>query len=196
MVNRPDEMPGAILSAIDTAVATGGSSFDLMFIIDVTGSMGGEIRAVKARVTEIIDRIRSRGAGTARVGLTLYGDRCADGTWLQFQDLTTDLSLIRSQIQAISVGGGGDIPESVYDAVDEVVRRASWRRPARYGLLIGDAPPQERGDACYITTFDQALAATRSTGVSINLYPILASVSSFATAGADVPQDEAREDGR
>ena len=145
---------------------------------------------MKARVTEILDHIRSRGSGTARVGLTLYGDRCVDSSWIQFQDLTTDLGLIRSQIQAISVGGGGDIPESVYDAVDQALRRASWRRPARYGLLIGDAPPQERGDACYITTFEQAVAATRSTGVSINLYPILASTSSFATtAGNDVAQE-------
>jgi hypothetical protein len=197
MVNSAAGMPNAILSAIDTAVATGGSSFDLMFIIDVTGSMGDEIGAVKERVTEILDHIRSRGNGTERVGLTLYGDRCSDSSWIQFQDLTTNLSLIRSQIQAISVGGGGDIPESVYDAVNEAVRRASWSRPARYGLLIGDAPPQERGDACYITTFEQAVAATRSTGVSINLYPILASTSSssssFATtAENDVSQEESK----
>ena len=170
---RASEVPNAILAAIDTAVSTGGSSFDLMFIIDITGSMIDDIAAVKSRATQIIDRIRSRGDGTERVGLALYSDRCVDSRWILFQDLTSDLGLIRRQIQGINVSGGGDKPESVYDAVELALTRASWRRRARYGILIGDAPPHERGDACYMTTFEEALSATRSTGVQINLFPIL-----------------------
>ena len=173
-----DKVPAAILAAIDRAVQTGGSSFDLMFIIDKTGSMGDDIAAVKASVTEIIDLIRSSGDGTVRVGLALYGDRCQDPDgWLTWQDLTTDLNLIRGQIQEISVSGGGDLPESVYDAVDWVVRNASWSHSARYGILIGDAPPHESGDSCYMTTFEETVSATRSSGVQVNLFPILSSTS-------------------
>ena len=168
------DVPAAILAAIDRAVLTGGSSFDLMFIIDDTGSMSDDISAVKANVADIIDRIRSSAARTVRVGLALYGDRCVDPDgWLRWHDLTTDLGLIREKILEISVSGGGDWPESVYDAVDWVVRNASWSHSARYGILIGDAPPHESGDSCYMTTFEQAVSATRSTGVQVNLFPIL-----------------------
>ena len=170
------EMPDAILSAIDRAVATGGSSFDLMFIIDNTGSMSDDISAVKARVSQIIDRIRRRGDGTQRVGLALYSDLCVERNWLVFQDLTTDLDRIERQIRGITVSGGGDVPESVYDAVETVLRRATWRHPARYGLLIGDAPPHEEGDACHRATFEDAVSAARSTEVLINLFPIVSSL--------------------
>lgn len=169
------EMPAAILSAIDEAVDTGGASFDLMFIIDNTGSMSDDISAVKRQASQIIDRIRHLGDATVRVGLALYSDLCVDPSgWLKFQDLTTNLDLIQRQILAIGVAGGGDTPESVYDALDTVLRAASWSHPARYGLLIGDAPPHERGDTCYRKTLEDAVAAASSTGVQVNLFPIVA----------------------
>ena len=116
------EMPAAILSAIDEAVDTGGASFDLMFIIDNTGSMSDDISSVKRQASHIIDRIRHLGDATVRVGLALYSDLCVDPSgWLKFQDLTTDLDMIQRQILAIGVAGGGDIPESVYDALDTVL---------------------------------------------------------------------------
>ena len=167
------EVPNAILAAINKAVSAGGRSFDLMFIIDVTGSMRDDISAIKSQITQIIDRIRSNGDGTQRVGLALYSDRCVTGRWFRFQDLTGDLDLIRRQVQGIGVSGGGDIPESVYDAILETIRNASWGREARYGILIGDAPPHERGDSCYMTTLEEAVSEARSTGIEVNLFPIL-----------------------
>ena len=172
--NSASQVPSSMLAAIDKGAADGGGAFDLMIIIDRTSSMADDIGAVIQAVDAIIARIQARGDGTQRVGLFAYGDICADGpNWGQMQNLTTDLNLIRGQLRSLTTVGGGDVPESVYDAVAATMTDASWQRPNRFALLIGDAGPQESGDPCYRTTYGQAVNATKAAGVQVNMYPIL-----------------------
>lgn len=144
----------------------GGQDADIMFLIDNTGSMHTNIRAVKQELNKIIDALPA----SARLGVGGYRDR-GDEYLLRFQDLTSDFSVIRAFINNMFASGGGDIPEPIYDVLYSTVTQASWQKKKRIVILIGDSPPHE-GDK---TTHSQAevVAKCRQAGVAVNLYPIL-----------------------
>jgi hypothetical protein len=171
------EVPDAILTVIDEATAAG-ASYDMLFIIDVTGSMIDDMLAVQSRLDEIIDEMIANGDGTQRAGVMTYQDLCADGedTLVKAQDLTTDLEAVRAAIQGISPDSfsGGDLPESVYDAIVFAMENFNFQNPNRFALLIGDAPPQSPGGSCYRASFTDAVNAATAAGVDVNLYPIIA----------------------
>ena len=77
--------------------------------------------------------------------------------------MTTDLEAVRTAINGIGLAGGGDTPESVYDAIVFGMDPDNFTfvNPIRFALVIGDAPPQSPGDACYEATFNEAVAAPR-----------------------------------
>jgi von Willebrand factor type A domain len=80
--------PSRVLRANATSEGTG--ALDLMFVIDVTGSMSDDIEAVKTQVLTIIADVQTKGGAGSRVGLFTHGDECSDGTaWRTFTDLTT-----------------------------------------------------------------------------------------------------------
>lgn len=171
------EVPDYVLGAIVKAVEDHGPSFDLVFIIDRTSSMGDDIYEVQQALDIIIDKIEEVGDGTQRVGVFVYGDQCADPSPVyEYLDLTADLDVVRSTINAITVFGGGDILESVNEAIVLAMENFSWERPSRYAILIGDAGPHVPGDGCYTTSTEEAVAAAKATGVLVNFYPILVSV--------------------
>lgn len=167
-----DEVVDAIVDAINRATSPGGS-FDLLFIIDKTGSMSDDIAAVQGAISEILTLIETRSAGSARVGVVSYGDQCNDSVWFTQLGLTSDLDAVRTEVNSISATGGGDVPESVFEAVEDGIYAMDWRSENRFGILIGDAGPHPVGDACRSSSLDDAVDAAKSEGVTVNLYPIL-----------------------
>jgi len=170
-----NEVVDAILNAIDRATSPGGS-FDLLFIIDKTGSMADDISAVQGAIDEILNLIETRSSGSARVGVVAYGDQCSDSVWFTQLGLTSDLDAVRAEVNSISATGGGDIPESVFEAVEAGIYSMDWRAEVRFGILIGDAGPHPVGDACRTSSLSSAVDAAKSEGVTVNLYPILVAI--------------------
>lgn len=170
-----DEVVDAILGAINRATSPGGS-FDLLFIIDKTGSMADDIGAVQGAIDEILTLIETRSAGSARVGVVAYGDQCNDSVWFTQLDLTSDLDAVRVEVNSITATGGGDIPESVYEAVEDGIYAMDWRSENRFGILIGDAGPHPVGDDCRTSSLSDAVDAAKNEGVTVNLYPILVAI--------------------
>lgn len=169
-VKSAPELPDAILAAIAKSGGAG-SGFDLILVIDGTGSMMDELAAVKARLDEVLEAVVAHGGPASRVGVTQYRDKCVDEAWFTFLDLTSDFDLVRDSISGLIATGGGDIPESIYDALVETVKRATWENPARVMLLVGDSHPHQ-GDACSDATFADVIAAAKETG-GVTLYPIV-----------------------
>ena len=170
-----DDVPDAIIDVIEAATTADGG-YDILFIIDNTGSMSDDISAVKARLDEIITLLQTTGDGTQRAGVMTYADLCWDDPALVvLQEMTTDLEAVRTAINGIGLAGGGDTPESVYDAIVFGMDpdNFTFTNPNRFALVIGDAPPQSPGDACYEATFNEAVAAATAAGVDVNLYPII-----------------------
>ena len=130
--------------------SSGGSipGVDLVFAIDTTGSMGDDIDAVKRTANELVNLVASRSS-SARFGLVTYKDHpSAGGDSSDYPSrielpFTSTASAAVSAINALSVSGGGDTPESVYSGVEGAIGMP-WRPGVRKVVLVlGDAPAKD-----------------------------------------------------
>lgn len=140
---------------------------DIIFLIDNTGSMGDDISAVKTGVAKIISSLPK----DSRLGMATYNDHNTTANWYRSIDLTTDFNAVTSFLNSISVFGGGDIPESVYEGIYETASRMSWKGSKKIVIVIGDAPPLEGTLSKY--TLKQVIDKCKEKGIDVNLYPIL-----------------------
>lgn len=114
---------------------------EVVFIVDNTGSMSDDIGEVKSNINKILDCLPEG----VRLGAATYGDNRVSATnWFTSIDFTTDKDTVRTYINDISVAGGGDYPESVFDAIWKVLDEFSWRDCDEPDTIIvmGDAEPK------------------------------------------------------
>jgi hypothetical protein len=127
---------------------------DLLFICDITGSMGSLIDDAKKRMKDILSKLSSEFNVDTQVGLSLYRDHVSQGD--PFTVVTFDLmpiDKIQEKIDQIFVDGGGDWQEAVLDGIIEGVSNMSWRKESkRIAFLIGDAPPHGMDEDTFCCT--------------------------------------------
>ncbi len=143
---------------------------EIVFLVDKTGSMEDDIEEVKRSINRIIDCLPPG----CRLGAAAYGDNRSDGaSWFSSVDLNEDYSITREFVNLISVVGGGDIPESVYDGIWKVLDEMSWkdcRAPDKI-IVMGDAPPKTGTDTDY--TVDDVLVKAKSLCPDTEFYPVI-----------------------
>lgn len=130
-----------------------GRILDLCFLIDSTGSMGDDIASVKAASLSMIDDLVANYKNL-RIAVVDYRDNYTDecpscassGDWITMvrSAFTEDANVARAAINAISTGGGNDLPEAVFSALIRTMSGSEigeWRKDAeRHIILMGDAP--------------------------------------------------------
>jgi len=145
---------------------------DIVFLIDETGSMSDDISAVKSALDDIIDEIPS----SARLGAATYTDNNYHSDWYLWNDLSADHTSAESFIQNITVDifSGGDLPESVYDAIYETANKMSWNSSSdsHFIIVIGDANPQIDEERTQ-HSLEEVINICRSSNIDANLFPIL-----------------------
>ena len=117
------------------------TSIDIVFMIDLTGSMGYYINQAKLNLYNIVNRIMSEcPAITINIGLVGYRDitEYLNGFYTNI-DLTNNYTYLESVINSLYPSGGGDLPEDVAGALEMTLHK-SWKNNARFAILIGDAP--------------------------------------------------------
>lgn len=123
------------------------NDLDLVFVMDTTGSMRAEIKALQASLLGVIN-ILHRLSPRLRVGFVAYRDK-GDAY------LTRDFPLSRMEgtnvqsllgfVRKLSAAGGGDRPEPVDEAL-RVALDMEWRADAQGRIIvIGDAPAHAAG---------------------------------------------------
>jgi hypothetical protein len=126
------------------AAAPAAADLDVVFVLDTTGSMGGEIREVQERVRQLaVSLARAREGELLRYGIVAYRDRGDEYVTLPF-DLSDDVGAAEGFLSSLRANGGGDGPESVVAALAAGLHEMSWDRSddvERQIFLIGDAPP-------------------------------------------------------
>lgn len=131
-----------------------GRALDVVFLIDTTGSMGPYINNVKAGAQDLIDQM-ILNYSDLRIAVVEFQDYSGwtgvarDKITEVLTPFTSDMTAARNAINALSLGSGGDIPESVFSALirtmlnlpDDVGTSAGeWRAEAeRRIILMGDA---------------------------------------------------------
>jgi hypothetical protein len=122
-----------------------GSSIDIVICLDTTGSMRPYIDAVRR---ELISQLREiiSDFDSFRIGMVLFKDYAQEYV-TRVIPFTNNFNLFQRNLNAIRSGGGGDIPEAVYEALHAGATRLPWAAESKLMILIGDAPPhpQPRG---------------------------------------------------
>ena len=139
---------------------------DLVFMVDISGSMATCIDALRTNIEAFIDSL-SRGDGNNvapvrdwRAKVVGYRDIEADGdgNWFLDSPFVRDAAALKTQLAALKADGGGDEPESLLDALYKVATMAAspkgsqsedadkWRYrsdAARVVIVFTDAPFKE-----------------------------------------------------
>lgn len=142
----------------DGCVREGG--VDVLFLLDVSGSMGGVLSSVKSQASGIMADLRANltdvrfGASSlvdypaaySYPGYSASYGSGADYPWRLHQDLTTDDAATQAALDGIQLLFGDDWPESYSRALYEAGETVSWG-PERLKLVVffGDAEPHDLG---------------------------------------------------
>lgn len=147
-------------------------TLEVLFLIDTTGSMGDEIDQIKTSLLAVTSKAKARREDLVlRYGAVLYRD-LNDDYLTMAHPFTEDLQAFNGALQAVTAGGGGDLPEALNQGLERAVEGMQWQADAaKVVFLICDAPPQMRvkGDVLY---GDSAL---RAVGKGLRIHSVAAS---------------------
>jgi len=123
------------------------NDLDLVFVMDTTGSMRAEIKALQSSLLGVIN-ILHRLSPRLRVGFVAYKDE-SDAYVTRDFPLSpmrgTSLKSLLEFVRGLTAEGGGDRPEPV-DRALRVALDMSWRDDAQGRIIvIGDAPAHAAG---------------------------------------------------
>ncbi len=175
---------------------------DVSFVFDTTGSMGSVIASVRAQALSLID-ILFADDNDARIGIVGFKDTAngePSSIILPFTDqdeFADRKSAAIAALNSITIGGGGDTPESAFDGLKLALNGSmgSWRSSAstRRIVLFTDAPVKDGVLAAEVTALAQNMGATiisssptlAFAGGSVDTFNLSFSGGSSSVAGRD-----------
>ncbi len=132
-----DILEGDFLLNMGCRMDTG--AVDIVFAIDSTGSMGGELADVRATIGDFAAAMEASGFDYALGGIT-FGD--GENVW-DFDpstpgvyDLTTDIAEFETKLAGVGASGGGDGPETAMDAIYNAATMYNWRPYAIHIIIM------------------------------------------------------------
>lgn len=119
---------------------------DIVFVLDVTGSMQKQIDGLKEGIGTF-SRDLFEAKVDARFACLAFRDLTENerSQLLKFQGetFTSNAVTFRDEVAKLRAAGGGDPPESSFEAISEAAGIPDWRKSAvRTLILITDAPPK------------------------------------------------------
>ena len=115
--------------------------FDLLFVIDATGSMSSYINAAKDETENISKELRNLYPEYHfQYGYIFYRDPIdSNEDQHEIIDLTDQVNSLPEQIKKIRAYGGGDLPEDWVGAFKLVNEKINWRNGVRVIIHLADA---------------------------------------------------------
>jgi Mg-chelatase subunit ChlD len=120
---------------------------DLVFCVDLTGSMAHFIATAKQQMAKVLAALRDALGDGLRVAIVGYRDHCDGKKLLEVHELDRDLARVATMVARLEVSGGGDAPEAVYTGLAACLELAWIKGSYRVVILVGDAPPHGVGAA-------------------------------------------------
>ncbi len=148
-------------------------SLDIGFVLDTTSSMMDDIEQVKQNLIKLLGQLKTQNANTVRVALMEYRDKNDIFLNRINTDFTSDLGMIEIALKDITVDGGDNVPEAVFDALLSAKDDLSWGQDSkRVVILISDAPPHPKTvNGLHDETDD--CDQYQAMDIKITLYPII-----------------------
>ena len=163
---------------------------DVVFVIDVTGSMAPVIDAVKIAAKYIAKGIEGNVKGTLKqygfmpdiafgmVGYRDYGDE----NLYEVYPLVNNIGSFEQAVNPVKAAGGGDMSEAVYQGIDAALRMTNWRGVIHRGkaglstrviVLIGDHSAHEPAEgANYNVSAHSLVQLAKNQQKNVTMYSI------------------------
>ena len=124
------------------------NQFDIVFVVDATGSMGAFIASAQRLMVNMIQSLVKNTDVNMEVGVVEYRDHPPQDTTLVRIHQLGSVEHTQKKIAKLAANGGGDGPEAVLDGLYAACKKIEWRKHSRkVAVLIGDAPPHGVGAA-------------------------------------------------
>jgi len=118
------------------------TSIDIMFIMDLTGSMGAFLSEAKHNIKKVTEEIIDINPG-AKIRLSFIGyrdfDNKEDKRDYEIINFTENIDDFILKMKKLECYGGGDQPEDIVGALNEGLK-LEWKSNAKYVVLVCDAP--------------------------------------------------------
>ena len=112
----------------------------IIFVVDVTGSMGDYIDTVKAKLIELMGVLDAMNPCPVEVGVVAFKDYAPETTWIP---LTDDYAAVMAFINGLTAASGAGIPQSHYLGFDKALElfhdNEGWLTYDRVVVFISDA---------------------------------------------------------
>ena len=116
---------------------------DILYIMDITGSMEGYVNATKNGLIDIMNKIISNCNEIININLGFIGYKdiaeIISGDYIN-EDFTRNYSEVKEKISEIVVGGGDDTAEDVTFAFELAVDKKWGENNIKFAILVCDAP--------------------------------------------------------
>ena len=114
---------------------------DIIYLIDATGSMGGEIKAANDYVMNIFEELKKKYKDyDFNFGAVFYRDKidCKNDK-NEYFPLTNNMEELKKNISTVKAYGGGDIPEDWVEGYHLALNNIKWRNGINLIIHIADA---------------------------------------------------------
>ena len=153
-----------------------GDVIDLMFVVDVTGSMGDEITYLQKELEDVIKKVAANNPAAAiNLAFLFYRDEfdAQEFYYVNFKDVTDEGNL-KAQLKELNkqyADGGGDYPEALDEALEMAVNKNWSENSTKLLFLVLDAPAHEENENK--TRYSNAVTEAAKKGIRV--CPVLAS---------------------
>jgi Mg-chelatase subunit ChlD len=151
---------------------------DIIFVLDVTGSMGWAIDGVRDGIGRFANDL-NRNKIDFRAGLVAFRDltypqdersglKLMEVLQFKGEPFTSDPETFRDEVRKrLQASGGGDDPESSLEAIGEAIRQPMRKGATKVLLLITDVPPKVTQGQNTPQQRSEELAAAKRTAESV-----------------------------
>ena len=150
---------------------------DVMYVIDTTGSMGGQRVTVAATVSQFSSDLLFAGATDIYFGAAFFGDWNVDDPWfgipLKLGDY--DEATVTDAIKNLKTTGGGDAPEDALWAYMRAIYETDWRDDATHVVVLITDQTTKIRDAETVGTYIVNLDGAAEITADYNIIPGLVS---------------------
>jgi von Willebrand factor type A domain len=148
---------------------------DIVFVLDVTGSMQAQINGLRNGIGTFAGDL-FRAKVDARFACLAFRDRFIGepDELLKFKGdtFTSDAAAFRDEVGRLRADGGGDDPETSYEAIASAAALPDFRKSAvRVLVLITDAPPKGTPQGTGARAATDALGANRIDSLHLVVNP-------------------------
>ena len=169
----PSELPQKLIAEIDEFDIT--EKIELVFAIDATESMKDDFAELKKNWLSKFEK-QMKKFKNAKIGLLFYkdyGDEFkTDGLPVKSLGFLKNASAFSKAVKAVSVKGGGDREEAVYEAL-YACADFGWSDDAKKKvILIGDAPPHAEDDTAFSYTVGDVFTRLAEKEISVDCFLI------------------------